>query len=199
MHLDGDTPLKNASCARYIVIGVIAILSQPAAAYICRDEKGSTSYQEDPCPERKGTSGVTPVTANDITDKGMQETVKRLAKTAQTRDSAAAITLMSRDIKVTMTRDGKTAKPLDYPKYLSHIKSTYDGVEWNRSYKCKPGTASSPSRGALVCDVNSQGVAGTKRMKAQDKETIEFALEAGEIKIVSIEVNNISHSEEGRF
>jgi hypothetical protein len=177
----------------------LAIASQAAFGYICRDEKGSTSYQEDPCPERKATSGVSPVQAAELNDKAMQETVKRLAKTTAARDSAAAISLMSRGISVTVHQPTGKPRVYDYPKYVAQIKNAYDGAQLAETYKCKPATASSPNHGALACDVTSEGMFGGRRLRNHDRKVIEFGLEAGEVKIVSIEVTNVSRSAEGRY
>jgi hypothetical protein len=177
----------------------LALASQGAHAYFCRDDKGSTSFQEEPCPERKGTSGVEPVKAQELNEKVMQETVRRLAKTTAARDPAAAISLLSRGLSVTINTGSGKPKAYDYPKYTMVIKNSYDGAQLTDSYTCKPATASVPSRGALACDVMSSGMMGGQRLRNQDRQTLEFALEEGEVKIISIESTAVSRSAQGRY
>jgi hypothetical protein len=177
----------------------LALVSQVAGAYLCRDDKGSTSYQEEPCPERKGTSGVVPVKAKEVNEKAMQETVKRLAKTTQSRDAAAAISLLSHGLTVTVNPVSGKPSTYDYAKYSVVIKNSYDGAQFSDTYTCKAATASVPSHGALACDLMSSGMRGGQRFRNQDKQTIEFALEDDEVKIVSIDSKVVSRSAEGRY
>ena len=191
--------MERLNVFRLAAGAALALASQAALGYLCRDDKGSTSYQEEPCPERKGTSGVVPVKAKEVNEKAMQETVKRLAKTTQSRDAAAAISLLSHGLTVTVNTGPGKPKTYDYSKYSVAIKNSYDGAQFSDNYTCKSATASVPGHGALACDVMSSGMRGGQRFRNQDKQAIEFALEDDEVKIISIESTAVSHSAEGRY
>ncbi len=191
----------NKTPIRIIVLGaLLALLPQVASAYMCRDEKGTTSFQQDPCPERKGTSGVVPVKAEQVNERGMQETMKRMAKAAFARDPLAAYGLLSRGLKVTIHRQDKgKPKVHDFPGYAGVLKGAYDAAQVTETYKCKAAPAPNPNGGALACDVTGESLVGGRRIRTVDKQAVEFALEAGEIRIVSIETTPVSRTEDGRF
>lgn len=106
-----------------LAAAVLFAFTQAASAYMCRDENGTTSFQQDPCPERKGTSGVVAVKAEQVTEKAMQETMKRMAKTAFARDPLAAYGLLSRNLKVTVNREDRgKAKVYDFSGYAGVLK-----------------------------------------------------------------------------
>ncbi|MEO5695289.1 MAG: DUF4124 domain-containing protein [Usitatibacter sp.] len=185
---------------RPLIVGLLLALPQAASAYMCRDENGTTSFQQDPCPERKGTSGVVPVKAEQVTEKAMQETMKRMAKTAFARDPLAAYGLLSRNLKVTVNREDKgKPKVYDFSGYAGVLKGAYDASKVTQSYKCKAAPAPNANGGALACDVSGESLVGGRRIRTVDKQAVEFALEMGEIKITSIETTPVSRSEDGRF
>jgi hypothetical protein len=191
--------MERLNLLRLAAGAALALASQAAFGYLCRDDKGSTSYQEEPCPERKGTSGVVPVKAKELNERAMQETVKRLAKTTQARDAAAAISLLSHGLTVTVNTGSGKPSTYDYAKYSVAIKNSYDGAEFSDNYTCKAATASVPGRGALACDMMSSGMRGGQRFRNQDKRTIEFVLEEDEVKMISIDATVVSRSAEGRY
>ena len=190
--------MKPRRIETFVLGAALAALPLAAPAYMCRDAKGTTSYQEEPCPERKGTSGVVPVAAKELNDRGTQETIKRLAKAYNARDVAAVLGLYSRNLKVTVRRDGKD-RSYDFPKWETALKNAFDGSQSSVGYRCKPTATPTPDRKALACEVSSEGMVGGRGFRAQDKDTFEFVLEGEEVKIASIDSTGVSRSEGGRY
>ena len=190
--------MKSHSLGTFVLGATFALLSLPSWAYMCRDAGGTTSFQEEPCPERKGTSGVVPVAAKELNERAAQETIRRLAKASNARDVGAVLGLLSRNLKVTVRRDGKVQEH-DYPKWEKALKAAFDGSQSTATYRCKSTAAATPGRLALACDVGADGMIGGRGFRSQDRETYEFVLEGEEVKIASIDSLGVSRSEGGRY
>ena len=173
--------------AKYCLAAVAAIAAVDAAAAVCRDEKGTTSYQEEPCPERKGDPKLVPVRAASPDERSMREAMRRVQQALNTRDSRALAKMYAADFRmVTRQLDGKVVN-VDYKRMMRDLHAVLDAGAVNVSYQCKPAKATAAHRGALQCLSSGNIKYGSRLMESAYDERIEFAVEEGELRVQLID------------
>ncbi len=155
-----------------------------AGAWLCRDEKGTSSYQDSPCPERK-SSGIKPVKANEVDEKAMRETLRRMGQAQAQRDAPAYLAFYSRSLKGTW-QDLKGAKgKSNYEALENTVNVVFDAAVVAETLTCKVVAGSSQQVGALQCLAAGSAVIAGRTIKGEQEQTFEFGIENGEVKIVA--------------
>lgn len=168
-----------ASCA-------LLCAAQLAHAYICRDEKGVTSYQDQPCEERHVSSGIVPVKASAVDERGMLEAVRRLTAATNARDDRAVLAMYSRKIVAYSLEPGGRPRGCDYDCIVDGTRRILDAVEAHSSTSCKAIDLAPPNWGMARCQVSENSRVAGRLVKAEYEEYFGFAVEGGQLKVVSI-------------
>lgn len=153
--------------------------------YICTNEKGNKSYQDEPCTTKMPSPALAPVKSEALNDRVVRETMKRYEEAMSTRDPIAVTRLMSPSLKVQLTMlDRSKSDKYDYYKFTNLLKLVLDAYPSYRvKHKCKAGKAPSATVAVLDCVTEEEMKIQGKFMWGQANETFHFAVENGEVKI----------------
>ncbi|MBC8023852.1 MAG: DUF4124 domain-containing protein [Burkholderiales bacterium] len=153
--------------------------------YICTNEKGNKSYQDEPCTTKMPSPALAPVKADALNDRVVRETMKRYEEAMSTRDPIAVARLLSPSLKVDLKMiDGSKSGKYDYVKFTDTVRLVLNAYPSYRvKHKCKAGKAPSATVAVLDCVTEEEIKIQGKFMWGQANETFHFVVENGEVKI----------------
>ena len=168
-----------------IVATLVAVQASAQGLYICTNEKGNKSYQDEPCRTKEPSSALAPVKSESLNDRVVRETMRRYEEAMSTRDPIAVARLMSPNLKVDLKMlDRSKSEKYDFIKFTDTVRLVLNAYPTYRvKHKCKPGKAPSATVAVLECLTEEEMKMQGKLMWGQANETFHFAVENGEVKI----------------
>jgi hypothetical protein len=158
-----------------------------AAAWVCTDAAGHTSFQDRPCEGKPPSRNWAPVKASELTTAGAKETMRRFDAALNERDMVAAGALLASNF-TTLFPERDRLVPLGRAEFMNRYTRVVQASKIYRSeHLCQEGVADPGTRTLKLDCRNAESIDILHRAKSTDtRELVRIGLEAGELKIVEI-------------
>lgn len=169
-----------------IAVLLVVLASMPTAGwavYVCADDRGKTSVQDRPCPEKKASTTNLPLGARELSDRNSIETVNRFYKAMSERDPTAASRFLADTFTSEVRRrnqptvnDDKASLTEGLHQVLSAAKS------YNAKTACRVANRS-PAAYSLSCHVDEHGIVMNQSHRIVSNQAVTVVLDGGFVKI----------------
>lgn len=163
------------------IVGLLPIAGQ--TAYVCTDNKGATSVQDRPCPEKVASSTNVPLKATELSDGNSIETVNRFYKAMMERDPEAASRFLSDSFTSEVRRPNKPVAKDTKASMAAGLRQVLSAAKtYNAQVKCQI-VSRTPAAFSLACEVEEEGVVMNKSHRTHASQSITVVLTNGFVQI----------------
>ena len=195
-----NTHVHGLRNALGIVLGGAGLLvATEAPAPLCVDASGHKVYQQSPCPELVVKSGIEPVKAETLDEKGVMETVRRFDAAVGKRDVRAVASFLDEDFKLGYYEvlQGAPPRRVDGHTRKTFISTISRAVDVMSDYKASRSNCKVELQGETAlatCDTRESFVVTSHTGDFASKDRIRVVVNGGLLRIRSID-QEISKSE----
>lgn len=174
-----------------LAAGLCLAATAAQALHVCTDASGRRSYQDQPCSLPPPRVVHAPLTAQELTPRAVQETVRRFHAALSDRDATSASRLLGSGF-TSVIQTGERRSAYTRAMFTTMVERVVTAASmYSAQARCQAPVAAG-AQYSVTCEVHERMTLLNKPHESRSTESFRIGLEDGQVKL--LELSSVQHA-----